>query len=203
MAKAEKRFSSKGQDVQKFSRRIADAGEYDAKLKTEKAAIRIGQQETSMPRVGVGLEILGTEGDSGKNVFCYADLFTSLKPGSDGITMPMRSHGVVALARSLGEEVDLSIVQHKGQDCLNAKELLQWVKNRHDEVIRVRLKVEKDLAGNPVNRVDEFIESDVQRADVSADDDADYDEDDGVEDGEYEEDDEDDLPPPPPRRKKK
>ncbi len=159
MAQGERRFSTADRTIQKRVFRLAPAGEYDAALLTEKAEIRTSKENPeSLPRVSLALELLGTEGDSGKNVLVYTDIYTSLKEGKDGVIMADRGNGVSMLAKALGTVGNFSIMKIKEVDCLNPKEILQWLQNRHGEVIRCRIKVEQNRDRGPQNRVDFFVE---------------------------------------------
>ena len=161
-----KTLKTRGQEVTTFTRRLAPPGEYDFKLLSDRASIKVGQSAESLPRISAMVELLGTEGESGKNIKLFNDLYTSMKPGKDGIAMPYRGSGVVALARSFGEELEDAnppLVQVKGVEAISAKWLLQWAKNRHEQVGRCRVRIEqrKGPDGKPTgekeNRIELFI----------------------------------------------
>ncbi len=173
MATGERRFSAKDREVHKVVRRLIVPGEYDAKLLSDRAEMRRADRPDAMPRISIAFEILETEGDSGRNVIVYHDLHTSLKPGKDGKIMADRGNGVVALAKAMGREAleaaDFGMVTINNQACINYKEILQWVKNRHGELVRCRVKHEKQQDGDKANRIDYFEEKVGGDDEVSAD----------------------------------
>lgn len=197
MATGEKKFSSSGRKVQSgFT--IPAPGEYEAKLIAGKAEVKIGQSETSLPRVaGVRFELLGTEQGNGKNQLVFHDFYTSLvESPKDNKAMVDRTGQIVDFSKAIGEDVECGIVQVKNSDCLSAKELLQWLKNRDGAVLKLKVKHEKGQNDQVYAKVDRFIEGSGASASGGVDEDYEVDDDTEVEE------DEDDLPPPPTSKKK-
>jgi hypothetical protein len=194
MAKGEKMFSSAGMDVKKHSFEPPKPGEYEAKLRSEKAEIRKKQEPGSFPRVAVAFELLDTAENGGKNKWVFHDFYVRAEPNDRGNVLVAMSHQIVAFAKALGTVVKVPLMSINGEDCLDPKALVAWLKNRDGEVVKLKTKNEKDQQGNLRGRVDQFIESD-EGAD---EDDEDHDEED-LDADDLEEDDEE----PAPKAKKK
>jgi len=156
----EKSFSTKGREVKKTAFQPLPAGDYELRLRSDKAEVRKGQNWDSLPYVAVYFEALNTaETDGGKNKGIYHNFFTGLTPGKDGIANTDRPSQIVAFARACGLDFDASIVEREAAnpdtgetrllECLNPQALLQWLKANDGQVVKAHTKVRQQKGFEP------------------------------------------------------
>lgn len=149
MATGSRNFSSKGQQTQKgFSAEPFAAGDYELKLHSDSCEIRQGSGPGKAPYISnLYFEAMGTAEEGRPNRRVYHNFFTSLAPGKDGISMPMRASGLVAFARAIGEEYEGSTSDFTGEggevfEALTPKEVHRWLKERDGQTCQGHVKVQ-------------------------------------------------------------
>lgn len=182
MATGDINFSTRGQEVSKFDRSPPKVSDYEYVLHTAGAKIQKSDGPDKLPYIGnLYAELLGTapkEGQPNKRVYC--SIFLSLKPGKDGVVAPNRQSGLTALARSLGEEAEVSgstitvnkveydadgnkTISDDTEDVaiLSPSGVLELLKSWDGKSGKLRTKMRKGRDGEaPQGEVDYFIESD-------------------------------------------
>lgn len=189
MAKGDINFSTRGQEVSKFDRSPPKVGDYDFILHTDGAKIQKSDGPDKLPYIGnVYAELLGTapkEGQGNKRV--YVSMFLSLKPGKDGVVAPNRQSGLTALARSLGEDAEVSgstvtVAKTERDDAgnvtvldetedvaiLSPSSVVEQLKAWDGKTGKLRVKHRKGRDDEKQAEVDYFIESDTQTSDAFA-----------------------------------
>lgn len=177
MAAGELKWSSKGKDVQKFDRTPVTAGDYDLKINAKDISQKKGTEPGKVPYISLPLEVLGTAtSETGKNRKVFCNIFLHMTPSpKDGKNMLERQGGLLDLAKSLGQDLELGgiKVRYQKYDVKNQpdgemtqiviakpSEVLEFLKSLDGTVVRGHVKVEKGSGGyDPSNKVDYFIPS--------------------------------------------
>jgi hypothetical protein len=193
MAKGETGWSSKGKQVKKGNFQPLPAGLYESALDTSRAEVRIADKEGAFPRVAVAFRHPGTGKDGGKDRMTFHDFYLRTEPNEKGTVLVEMQGQILDYVRALGTEIEPKMTTHLGERIIDPVWLKKWLTNRDGEVVQARLKVEKDLNGDPRNRVQFFEEaegaSDADEDEDEADEEA---EDEEVEDEDGEDDEGDD-----------
>lgn len=163
MATGEKVWSGKDRSVAKPKAKLLPKGEYEFKLQSSKASIGVADRPGAVPYVkGVSLKPLNVD----SNNFVFLSVFTSLKPGSDGIVMPERQNGLLALARALGQDLpDIGVLTMQDADggeieYLNPKEIVEFLKAADGATLRAHVKIELGRDGyDDKNAISFFVEA--------------------------------------------
>lgn len=165
MAKGEKTFNLG--DVQKSKRSFEPfpAGDYDLKLRGQDVEIRKADSKDGKPTfsyVSLAFDALGTGKDGGKDRRVYHMLFLRLKPGKDGLVSPALADGLKGLADALGDTPNLPTVEQNGEDIINPKAVVQFLKNHDGNVVRAHVSIQRGNKQYPgdKNKVDEFFAAD-------------------------------------------
>lgn len=135
MATGEKKFTTAGREVKKFEKPPPlKPGVYKYKVQGDSVVVKSGQ-DSGVQYVTVALELLDTADEKfnfNRKLFC--DFYLSTTPGKDGVPNTDRQNGIVAFARSVGQEMtDIDCVdvhdQKKGKDIeiLNPLEVKKWI----------------------------------------------------------------------------
>lgn len=162
MATGEKTWSSQGKTPAKFESKPIPAGEYDLKINGDWVS-KVAEGEGKVPYLSGSFTALGSGQNGGKDRKVFHMLFLSLKPGSDGVTMPERGNGILGLVRGLGTNINPPVVTMQGQELLSPNHIKQWLKANDGAVVRASVKIEKDTGGYPdKNRIEFFVESEQQ-----------------------------------------
>lgn len=162
----EKVWSGEEEQVTRYQFEPVENRDWEGTLITSKA--QIGKSnEGFIPYVkGIQIRLDGSakeEGQKDRSVFLM--LFTSLKPGKDGVKMPNRAGQVVDLGKALGNPYRGPVVTVRSPDgeesveALAVKPLLDWVKNQDGKRVKLHTKTERDQNGNLQSKVDYFIEA--------------------------------------------
>ena len=202
MAKGERTFDSSKTEKKKFNFAPFAAGDYDLKLRGDKAEIKKKATDpNAFPYVSVAFEALGTAEDGGKNRLTWHMFFLRMKPGKDGSVMPQRADQLKGLADALATPIKADIIQVHGEDCVSAKQVVEWLKSNDGTVVRGHVKVQagsKDYP-EPKNVISEFFEAaegsgpnDEEEEDLDDEEDTDEEEDLDEEDEDEDADDESD-----------
>ena len=212
MATGETTFSTQGRQVVKFeSKPLPTNVDYDFKLNDD-WEIRTAEGVGKLPYLNGSLEMLNTASkEGGKNRKTFHKFFLDLSPGSDGVSMVDRGHGLVAFCRSTGDDLNVGVVtKPKGEEqkmvqCLAPKATLAWLKAHAGCTGKLRLKVETDRNGVPRNVVDYFIEGEAGAPEAAPEEEAEVApeeaEETGLEASESDEEEEVATPPAPPSKK--
>ncbi len=144
MAKGEKTFSTKGQEVKRFQSNPLPTGEYDLKILGHKAEVKTSTN-SKMPRVYCPLEAMNTGDNGGKNRWVFHNFFLSLKPGTDGVIMPNRGGQIVDFAAVLGQDMDFPVVEKPDAEgnlveVLEPRAVLKLVKALDGMLVRGHVK---------------------------------------------------------------
>jgi hypothetical protein len=175
MSTGERAWSSEGKVAKKFEFKPLPPGEYIYKLDTSGAKIYAGQGKSPSVAANLMLSVEGRERPAKVMVFFGC----SLRPGKDGVTAVERASGLLGFAQSLGETVEAGIVQMpildkatqelKPTDCLDPRQVKQWIEAHDGMEGKVRLKIRPDQSGTPRNEVDYFVESEAASTDTFED----------------------------------
>lgn len=158
-------FSTSTRSVQTKPKPIAK-GKYNGTLRTGKLEAR-GSKNTPGKPVRIAGAYVEVPQDSGKPYRVYLDIYTSLKPGKDGIPMTDRGGQIVQLAAALQSPLD-GIETHtatytdekEGEvtcEFIDPAAVKAYLTNFDGTSVRVDIGVENDLDGNPTNKVKQFL----------------------------------------------
>lgn len=141
-------------------------GKYTATLRTGKLEVRGSKNAPGKP-VRVGGAYVEVPQENGKAYRVYLDIYTSLKPGKDGVVMPDRGGQIVDLAAALSSPLE-GIETHtttytdekEGEvtcEFIDPSGVKAYLANFDGTGLRVEIGVENDLDGNPTNKVKRFL----------------------------------------------
>lgn len=200
-AKGEKTFSIGSQQVKRFVNEPVPNKEWRFVLDAKGANIRKPQDESKPVAYvgGIKLRLIGSAREEGqKDRSIFHSLYLSLKPGKDGVLNPNRGGGLTELCKAMGQaNAEFPETEYTTADGetvepgLDAKAVLNWVKELDGMEGGCRTKTKKNLKGEDESVVDYFIEAEQD----SSSSDEDEDEDGKPEDEETEEVVEEDEPP--------
>lgn len=130
-------------------------GIYNSVLKTGGAEIKPPSEPGKAPRVGgIRFELPELLTPSGKPRMVFHDIYVSLKPGKDGVIMPQRPAGLLALAQSINVELsDFDTVEVAGPDgedsfqVLNPQQVMEWLKENDGAECRIDVRKKKGGGG--------------------------------------------------------
>lgn len=168
--KGETSWNPQGKAVKKFSFEALPAGDYELALDTSKAEVRKSQNPGSFPRVAVCFRALGTGQDGKKDRLVFHDFYIRTEPNDKGTVLVEMSGQILQFMQALGTLSNMPVTNVSGEAVLDPIQLLKWLKNRDGEVVKGRLKVEKDQNGENRNRIQFFIEAEEAAAEEEAED---------------------------------
>lgn len=162
MAKGEMSWNAGSVQVKKFNFDPLPNGEYDMKLDGRTLEIRKKQEPGSFPRVASRFTAVGTGKDGQKDRIVFHDFYVRTEPNEKGTVLVAMSGQLVDFIKALGldpDDVDLPLIDVNGEKCIDAVALKKWLENRDGEVVKARVRTEKDQNGEPRNRIGAFIEA--------------------------------------------
>lgn len=165
-----KTYNSAGQTTQKFDNKPIAPKIYEAILKSEGVAINTASNGKPF-LTGVRFELKGTASvEGGKNRGVNHSFWLDVNPfKADGIPSIRKADGIVPLARTMGEELDLPVqdVETRDQEgnpttaeLLDARAAKKWLQERDGRTLQLKTKLEasKDDPNVKYARVAFFVE---------------------------------------------
>ena len=190
MAKGESTWSSKGEQVKKVSFEPLPAGWYELKLGGP-IEVRKAAGEGKFSRLSVRFSALGTGQNGGKDRIVFHDFYLRTEPNEKGTVLVKMGGQLVDFTKALGDDVDgAPLRKENGEAIIDPLWLKKWLENREGEVVKGRVKVEKDQNGEPRNKLTEFEEGEARDEDEDEDEDIEDEKDEAEEEDAEDEDDE-------------
>jgi hypothetical protein len=170
MAKGETTWSSKNATVKKSNFEPVPPGDYELKLDASKADVRKAQGEGKFPRVAVAFTVVGSAKGGGRDRLVFHDFYVRIQPNEKGNVLVEMSGQIVAFAKALPAEVNVKTTMFNGERILDPIALKKWLQNRDGEIVKGRVRIEKDLNNEPRNRIASFEEADEAAEEEEVDD---------------------------------
>lgn len=153
----ERTFSTSGRSVQTQTFKLIPPGTHNLRIAGD-ASIAKADKPDAVPYINLSMEVLGTAStEGGKNQRVFHRLFLGLNLGKDGVANVDRENGLVAMAQSMGTEVEgVEIVEREATNAdgntvkleyLNPKQVTEWLAGFVGTEVRARIKTEKGTGG--------------------------------------------------------